>query len=191
MSRSSAGYFRPDLWLRDWLPRSGALPVARGAARRGSSRRICARPGLAWATGLEFLLAAGFLDFTTRPYVSFMQGTTLHWKIAGRNLSNALRRSRPNPCASASIARRCPGLMWCASLGAKRKGRDDFHVVRFVSAAAMGVGRGGTHPCRVWFKALVYRRLCCPRRIPWARTVRTCGHRGSRARRRARESRWW
>lgn len=90
MSRSSAGYFRPDLWLRDWLARSGALPVARGAARRGSSRRIWARPGLAWATGPEFLVAAGFLDFTIRPYVSFIPGTTLRWKIASRNLSNAL-----------------------------------------------------------------------------------------------------
>lgn len=37
---------------------------------------------------------------------------------------------RPNPCASAPIAGRGPGLMWCTPLGAKRKGRDAFQVVR-------------------------------------------------------------
>jgi hypothetical protein len=38
--------FRPDLWLRRWLPRSAVPMVLRGAERRGSSRRISARPAL-------------------------------------------------------------------------------------------------------------------------------------------------
>ncbi len=41
-----APHFLPDLWLRGWLPRSGARLEVRGAERRGSSRRISVRLAL-------------------------------------------------------------------------------------------------------------------------------------------------
>ena len=49
------GHYFSALWLRGWLPRSGARPVVRGAARRGSSRRISVRLALPWTSR-----AAGF-----------------------------------------------------------------------------------------------------------------------------------
>ena len=50
-------------------------------------RERYARLVLPWETRLVLLVAADFLDFTTRPYALPFKNTTRHSRMAGRNLA--------------------------------------------------------------------------------------------------------